>query len=168
MKFQTKVIELEPGWLFVCIVGPKPDQREFWLRQTLSDWLAEHPHSIERVLPIEHDGELVGIHVWLGEPVTPAIKLHPALASIPKEHLEALIEHAEEIYLENLGVAGLVVVSRGGTAVVSSRERGYALPFEEFARDLEESDRRDVEEWLVQPASNYFVLHLAGGWVPHG
>lgn len=171
MEIKVKVIELRPGWLFVWFQTlPPVEEREFWLRQTLSDWLSEHPHSIQRMLPVEHEGELLGVHVWLGEPTdVPAVKLHPALASVPKEHLEALlVEHAQQIYSENLGVAGVVVVSRGGTAVVFSHNRGYALPFTEFARDLEEKDRRDVEEWLARPNSNYFVLYLSSGWVPHG
>ncbi len=76
MSVQTQVIQIEPDWLLVCFTGTKPpvEKRRCFLHRTLSDWLGDHPsRQVSRTVAIQHDGALVGVHVWLdGEPVAEA------------------------------------------------------------------------------------------------
>lgn len=100
MKLQTQVVELEPGWLVVKFQGPKPphDSRPFWLHRTLTDWLAEHPgQTIQRTLTLSHGGELLGVMVWLGEPISRSevkLRFHKQLSEMPFEHREAVAQQA--------------------------------------------------------------------------
>jgi hypothetical protein len=67
---------VEPDWLLVFFKGPKPppDRRNFFLQDSLAQWLRDHPgRTVAQTESIHRTGELVGLHVWL-EP-----------AAVPKE-----------------------------------------------------------------------------------
>ena len=169
MKVRTKVVELDADWLLVRSDGPKPpaDKRASWLNRTLTDWLGSHPDcSLLRTLPIQHDGELLAVHVWLDS--APAlkrslpIKIPKVVAdSVHKEQLEAFLEQAYRIFFERPQIASLAVVSRGGIAAVfdrTAKEIHLAL-----VDDLNTDVRRmtQIKNWLASPDGICLVLQLA-------
>jgi hypothetical protein len=174
MKLTTKVIEIDPDWLLVCFGGPKPeaDKRAFWLHRTAREWLERHPgKAIRRVLPIQDGGELIGVHVWLGQSAESPqrqfpVKVHYRLADkLQHEHVEAFLHYAFEIFFQNrnMGSGALAVINRSGQAVVFDRagEQSYLLPVEEMG-NLDPRARTAIQQWQAQPTTNYFVLELAG------
>lgn len=174
MRLETQVIEIEPGWVFVKFKGPRPpdESRPFWLHKSLTDWLAINPgRAVTRTLPLVVDGRLEGVHVWLGEPPAPRpdvpMRLHPRLIDrMPREHVEALCQHAYEIWFQHPAAPGaLAIVSRGGNAVVFDRasETGYVVPFDEL-EGLDDPTKENYAAWRASGETNYFVIHLPGGY----
>lgn len=172
MSVTTRVHEIEPNWLLICFQGEKPlaARRAFFLHRTIQDWLSDHPGSaIRRTLPILDRGELVACHVWLGD--APAkverkmpVKIHYQLVDrMPTEHLEALLQHAYEIFFdhEDSGAGALAVISRSGNAVVFDRasQQCFALPVSELG-NLAEDARLRIEQWRTEAETNYFVMEL--------
>lgn len=169
MGIQTQVIELEASWLLIVFRGPRPplEKRAFWLNRTLEEWLGEHPdRSIARTLPIQHRGELVAVHVWLDEPEAAAprgamLQLDRRLAStMPKEHLEAMLQAAYEILFERPQAARLIVINRRNIAVIFDRPREQIaiLPFERL--QLDEPSTTGFHKWQADKQTWYFVIEL--------
>jgi hypothetical protein len=171
MKLQTQVVELEPGWLVIKFQGPRPpdDSRPFWLHRTLTDWLAEHPgQSIQRTLPLSHHGELIGVMVWLGEPVPQQevkFRFHKQLSEMPFEHREALIHKALEVYFHNAYTGPIAVVNRSGIAVVfdPASESGHVLPLAEL-KGVDEDGKRSYANWQASGEDRPFVFNLVAGF----
>jgi len=172
MPIRTQVIELDPDWLLVCFRGSRPpaEERAFALHQALRAWLHQHPgHAIRRTLPVEEAGALVGVHVWLrtAQPLAQrelAVKIHYRLVDrLPREHLEALLHDAYQIFFDQSGARTLAVISRGGNAVVFDRVARccYLLPLDEM-QNLDEDANAKIHEWRLHPGSNYFVMDLGG------
>jgi hypothetical protein len=62
----TVVIELEPGWIYVKVVEPKPEPEriELLLRRTIDAWFSAHPqYVIDKTQAVREHGILQGIHV---------------------------------------------------------------------------------------------------------
>ena len=91
-----------------------------------------------------------------------AVKIDADLAnSIHQEHLEALLQHAYEIFFEDDSRAPvLAVISKAGLAVVLDRstEQGHALRVERLGLKGEASD--EFRHWQATAKSNYFVLPM--------
>ncbi len=172
MNVRTKVTELEPGWLLLQFEEPKPpaEQRALWLNRTLADWLGDHPgRVVTRVLPIEYRGELVAVHAWLDAVDAPTagemqIRIAGALVrTVPKEHLEAMLQSAREIFMQRPAAARLIVVNRRKIAVVFDRYR-RRVSLAPFGRlKLTEETKLAFHEWLTNPSTQYFVLELPSG-----
>jgi hypothetical protein len=172
MNLTTRVIELEPGWLLVCFKGDKPptDKRAFWLQRTLRDWLGDHPgRQVRRIVPIQDQGELLAVHVWVDAQQHPAprkmaVKIHHQLIEMPAEHMEALLHYAYDIFFRHEAGAGvLAVVSRGGNVVLFDRdhERCFALPLTELQNVPDDALAR-IKQWQSQPGTAYYAIELGG------
>ena len=170
MSIKTRVIELEPDWLLVAFSGEKPPaaERAFWLDKTLSDWLGSHPgRFVGRTLPVLQGDELFAVHIWLD--ITRAelekrlqIQVRDSvLTAMPKEHLEALLQFAYDVFFQRPNEPLLAVVNRRGVAVVIDRtsERLHILPAKEMTAD--ERTHRAVQAWLAAPDSAHFVIQFA-------
>lgn len=169
MDVKTRVTELEPNWLLVVFQGPKPptEKRAFWLNRTLTDWLGDHPGRVViRTLPILHQGELVAVHVWLDEPeaATPprtVIQIDRELTNtLPKEHLEAMLQNAYAIFFERRQASRLIVINRRKIVVAFDRalERIAIVPFDRL--QLDEPSMKGFQEWLATKQTRYFVIEL--------
>jgi hypothetical protein len=177
MNLTTRVIELEPGWLLVAFKGekPSPDKRAFWLQRTLRDWLGDHPgRQVRRIVPIQDEGELLAVHVWLAAqqqaaPRKMAVKVHHQLIDqMPAEHMEALLHYAYDIFFRHeVGTGVLAVVSRGGNVVLFDhhRERCFALPLSEM-QNLPADALTRIKQWQSQPGTAYFAIELGGFETP--
>jgi hypothetical protein len=166
MKVATRIIELDPGWLLVTFKGDKPPlpSRPYWLRRSLADWIADHPgKKVERTQPIQHGGELIGLMAWMDKPPVKRVpfRLHRSV-KMPTEHLEALLHHAYGIYFKDTSGANLVVVNRGGVAVVFDSEAAHVLPFEKLPVD--DKLKAEYAEWRTSGKSNYFGVRLPAGF----
>jgi len=170
MQVKTRIIELDCGWVLVTFQGSKPpaEKRAFWLHRTLTDRQADYPgRFVARTLAVQHNGELVGVHIWLDSaPVSKQqlpIKVHIRLVdTIHSEQLEAFLQHAYRIFLEWPNPPAVAIVNRSRFAVVFDRtsEQGYLIPVDELPAD--ERTAAIIKEWLAAPNSNYFVLEMAG------
>ena len=170
MKLQTQVVELEPGWLVVKFQGPKPphEKRPFWLHRTLTDWLAKHPATIQRTLPLTHNGELTGVMVWLGELAPQSevkLQFHDSLSAMPFEHREALVQQALEVFFHHPFTGPIAVVNRSGVAVIfdPAHELRYVVPIAEL-HGVDEDGKRAYAEWRAGGKTHCFVFNLAGGF----
>lgn len=157
MKVNTRVVEIEPGWLLATFKGEKPanNVRAYWLRRSLADWAAANGKEIARAQPVQH-GELVGLMAWT-QPAKrkAAFKLHPDV-KIPSEHLEALLEHALGIYFKQTG--NVAIVNRSGVAVLFDGDKGRVLPFAKMKPPPKV--QQDYAEWQQSGKSHYFVIRL--------
>lgn len=169
MSINTKIIELEPAWIFVIFDGPKPDpsQRAFWLNRALTDWLGDHPgRVVTRTLPVQHQGNLVAILVWFDSPDAISqgkgmLRIDKSLVgALPKEHMEATLQSAYEIFFRHPQVPRLIIVNRSKTAVVFDRAREQVtfVPLERL--NLIEQDKAAVEKWLATRGGKHLVIQL--------
>jgi len=168
MAIRTKVIELDADWLLVAFEGPKPpaNKRAFWLNRTLTDWLGSHPGRIVmRTLPIQHNGELLAVHVWLdsvaalNRPLP--IKVPKEVAdNVHKEHLEAFLEQAYQTFFKQSPVTSLAVVNRSGLAAVFDRaaEEIRLTRVDDLAAD--ERTKSQIKGWLATPTGNCLAVPL--------
>ncbi|MGE0533445.1 MAG: hypothetical protein AB7O68_00620 [Pirellulales bacterium] len=170
MRIKLQVYELESDWLLIVFQGSKPpvEKRAFWLNRSLTDWLGAHPgRTITGTLLVMHHGELLAIHVWLDAPARAAdqqvqLKVrHSLLGSLPKEHLEALLQEAYRIFFERSEVPVLTVVNRRGIAVLMDRaaEEAHVLPLEELG--IDDTPKEAIRRWLAAPTSKYSLIESA-------
>lgn len=170
MRIKVQVFELEPDWLLIAFQGPKPpaEKRAFWLNRSLTDWLGAHPgRTVTGTSPVLRDGELRAIHVWLDVPERPTeqqvqLKVrNTVLASMPQEHLEALLQEAYRMLFERPEVAVLTVVNRRGIAVLMDRasEETHVLPLDELG--IDDQSKESIRQWLAAPTSKYFLIESA-------
>lgn len=91
------------------------------------------------------------------------VKIATDLAeTVHQEHLEALLEHAFEIFFKDYRHApALAVVNRGGLAVVFDRanEESHVMRVEKLG--LPEDAVADLQRWKSTRTTNYFVIPLA-------
>jgi hypothetical protein len=160
MKPETRIVELEPGWLLITFVGQKPPHhtRAYWLRRALSDWSMENEKPIVRAQPVQH-GELIGLMAWTNRPEKRKVpyKVHRDL-KVPREHLEALMQHALDIYFRESTGQNLAVVTRGGVAALVNGDAVRFLPFDQLR--LPDKVRSDYATWQQTSAAQYFVMRL--------
>jgi hypothetical protein len=190
MSIKTRVIEVDACWLLVCFTGekPPPDRRGFFLHRTVSDWLNDHPTRIvDQTESIHHEGELVGLHVWLeeatageaaqkraavreerrifGDPDSsnrfPVRIDNELVEAVHKEHLEALIDHAYNIFLKDEGRAPVMaVISRGGLAVVLERATSQSRLMRAEKLGLRGEAVEELRRWQTAGQTTYFVLPM--------
>ena len=186
MSIKTRVIQVEPDWLLVCFKGTKPpaDRRSLFLQDSVAQWLRDHPtRAVGQSESIYRQGELVGMHVWLageaapvesppeGEPQSPhdpkSARKFPVsidnelVESIHKEHLEAMIDHAYNIFLKDEGDApALAVISRGGLAVVLDRASSKSHLMRVERLGLHGAAADELRRWQTAGDTTYFVLPL--------
>jgi hypothetical protein len=67
-KCFTSVTAMGPGWVVIHASQsnpPPPDMLPYVLSQTLEQWSKSQPNiRIRAALPINKDGNTIGIHVW--------------------------------------------------------------------------------------------------------
>jgi len=178
MKLTTRVYELDPDWLLICFKGPRPssESRAFWFQRTLRDYLGEHPdRHVRRVEPIQDNGELLGLHVWLESAPKPGRKKklpvsihHKLFREMQPEHVEALLHYAYDIFFRHKPGSGvLAVVSRGGKVVLfdRSKERCYIAPLAEL-QNLPADALAKIRQWQSEPTTPYFSIELGGFETP--
>lgn len=160
-KVRTRVIEMEPGWLLVKFDGPKPSphHRPHLLRQTLDDWRARHGgRKVTRIEPVQNDGQLIGLMAWTFLPNPKPLRVHRDV-NTPKEHLEALLEHAYRLYFRDTsGEESIMVVNRANMAVVFDSHRVSVAPVEKVP--VEERTKAEIAAWRISGKSNYFCVRL--------
>lgn len=182
----TVVIQMEPGWVYVKIIDPKPapDRIEFFPRRAIEDWLHAHPHFlIDRSEAFSDHGVLQGIHVryHVGaqhtEPIDPkpeqpptsmSIEVHGlVIGQVSKEHIEAVVGEVMQIWREN-PIPGdtLVAVNPRRIAVILDKQanRGAVLPVQFIEQVLDGSLSTRLQTWLESPQSRFDVMHLPGSW----
>ena len=180
----TVVIEMEPGWVYVKIIDPKPapDRIEFFLRRAIEDWLQAHPQFvIDRSEALSDHGVLQGIHVRYHvnahqpEPTKPqqppssmTIEVHGlVIGQVPKEHIEAVVGEVMQIWRENPNRGDtLVAVNPRLIAVILDKQanRGAVLPVQFIEQVLDGTMRAKLQKWLESPHSRFYVIHLPGSW----
>jgi len=160
-KVNVRVLELEPGWLLARFDGPKPapSTREHWLRLALGDWQTKRGNrKIERVERVEHEGQLLGLMAWTPIPPPRPVRVHRDVKS-PKEHIEALLQHAYQILCRDTsGEDTIVVVNRAGVAVVFEEQVARVLPLDQLSADPRL--KSDFAEWRKTDGAAYFCARL--------
>src|SRR5664279_1526913 len=164
MDVTINVTEVEPSWLLIAFQGAKPaaDARPFWLSKSLTDWLATHPGRVDkRTLPVQHEGELVALHVWLDSAPAAALPLtvkidQNIIATQHKEHLEAFMQQAHTIFFERPEAPLLAVINRTGIAAVFNRDKEQAYLVPASVLEVEEATMAEINDWLSAPDGPYF------------
>lgn len=166
MEIKTTIFQLDADWLLIAFEGtkPPPEKRAFWLNKALAQWLTLHPdQKARRTLPVQDGGELLGVHVWLSArlPVTKTIQVKvksDIVASHSKEHLEAFLAEAYEIFFERCPESSLAVINRHGIVALFDRtsEEMRVARVEELKTAA--ADRAKIERWLANPDSHCLVL----------
>lgn len=160
MKAETRVVEIETGWLLATFAGEKPPHhtRVYWLRRALSDWAVENEKPILRSQPVQH-GELIGLMAWTERPPkrTVPYKVHPDV-KLPIEHLEALMQHALDIFFREPSGQNLAVINRSGVAVLVDGSSARILPIARMR--LPEKVIQDYSRWQQSGTAQYFVMRL--------
>lgn len=179
----TVAIEMEPGWLYFKISGPKPEPSriEFFLRRAIVDWFAERPtFVIKQATAITYYGEMLGIHVWYtvaenrpdpaktAGPIEFGIDVHGKVAAVhSKEYIEAVVTDALRI-LPSYGHRRdtLVVVNPRRLAVILDKQtnRGAVIPVEFIEQVIEGGMKNRLQAWLAAPATPFYVMHIGGSW----
>jgi hypothetical protein len=182
----TVVIEMEPGWVYVKIIDPKPapDRIELFLRRTIDDWFKAHSQFvIDQSETLSDHGEMHGIHVWYHvnfhqpEPTKPlpqqpptsmTIEVHGlVIRQVSKEDIEAVVGEVMQIWREhpNRGDT-LVAINPRRIAVVLDKQanRGAVLPVQFIEQVLDGLMRTKLQSWLGSPQSRFYVMHLPGSW----
>jgi hypothetical protein len=129
-----------------------------WLEDDMLEGMAEETSSAEPQKREEPPAE----EPKPGERKVPVTVDASLAESIHKEHLEALLQHAYEIFFKDQGKSPrLAVVSRGGLAVVFDRasEKGHVMRLERLGIDKEAEE--EFRQWQASAKSNYFVMPLA-------
>jgi hypothetical protein len=182
----TVVIEMEPGWIVVKIVEPKPepDRIELLLGLTIEQWFNAHPQFvIDKTQSLAEHGTLQGINVWYHvgdgqrEPVKPeppqqpfslAIKLHNQIRQqLPKEHIEAIVDEAMQIWRSHQdGFGTIVVITPRRIAVILDKQanRGAVVPLDFIYPTIEDAARARIHTWLEAPSTRLHVIQIPGSW----
>jgi hypothetical protein len=176
-------IEMEPGWMFFKINGPKPEPSriEFFLRRAIEDWLAMRPTLVvTKTTAITNHGEMLGIHVWYtvadnrpdtaktSGPVEFGIDVHGQIASKhSREYVEAVITDALKIlpgYEHRRDT--LVVVNPRRLAVLLDKHtnRGVVIPVGLIEQVIDGGMKERLRAWLAAPPTPFYVMHIAGSW----
>jgi hypothetical protein len=180
------VIELEPGWIYVKVAEPKPepDRIELLLRLTLDHWLNTHPGCVvDRTQAVAEEGTLQGINVWYHtsdqqpqtvnaappqQPLSLAIEVNgQVFQRVPKEHIEAVVDEAIQIWRSSQDSRGtLVVINPQRIAVIldSHANRGAVLPLELVYPVIDDSARTAVENWLKALPTRRHVFLIDRSW----
>ena len=182
----TVVIQMEVGWIFVKISGPKPepDRIEFFLRRTIEDWFNDHPiYVIDKTEAITNHGEIQGIHVWYHESVhlqqkTPredtapmdnfSIEVHGQIAQKhSREYIEAVVDDALKILpsFKNRQDTLVVINPRRVVVLLHDKTRqGIVLPLDFVQQVIDGATNENLEKWLSNPPAPFYVTHIAGNW----
>jgi hypothetical protein len=184
----TVVIEMAPGWIYVKIVEPKPepDRIELLLRLTIKQWFNAHPQFvIDKKLALTEHGILHGINVWYHvgdrqpEPVNPeppqqpfAMELHNQIRQhLPKEHIEAIVDEAIQIWRSHQDAYGtMVVITPRRIAVILDKQanRGAVVPLDFIYPTIEDAARARIHTWLEAPSTRLHAIQIPGSWfLPH-
>jgi hypothetical protein len=180
------VIEMEPGWVYVKMIDPKPapEQIEIFLRRAIDDWFNARPESvIDRSQTVIDHGTMQGVHVWYHvsdrrpEPMSPpppkpaslmSIEIHGLVSQqLPKEHIEAVVEDAMKLlHADQDRPDTLVVINRRRIAVVLDKQenRGTMLPLHLVERVMDASLRKQLHTWLESLPTRFFATHIPGSW----
>ncbi len=183
----TVAVEMEPGWMYFRISGPKPEpgRIEFFLRRAIEDWFAERTtFVITKATAITNHGEMLGIHVWYtvadnspeppktSWPVEFGVDVHGQVAAIhSKEYVEAVITDALRIlpsYEDRRDT--LVAVNRRRLAVIldKQRNRGAVIPVDFIEQVIKGGMKDRLLAWLAAPSAPFYVMHIAGSWFAPG
>jgi nitrogen regulatory protein PII len=182
----TVVMEMEPGRIYVKIVEPKPEPNriEMLLRLTIEQWSNAHPQLvIDKAEAVTDHGVMQGIHVWYHvndrqlQPTSPTPPQQPIsltievrneiLRKIPKEHIEAIVDEAIEIWRsQQHGHGTIFVINPRRIAVVLDKQanRGAVVPVELIYPAIEDATRTKVQSWLEAPPTRFLVVQIAGSW----
>lgn len=182
----TVVIEMKPGWIYVKMAEPKhdPERIELLLRLTIDQWFNTYPqYVIDKTQSVTDHGTLQGVHVWYhvndrqSKPVNPDLPKQPisltfqvsnqVFQQVPKEHVEAVVDEAIQIWRSHQDWHGtLVVINPQGIAVILEKQinRGAVLPVELVYPALEETTRSRVQTWLEAPPTRRHVILIDGSW----
>jgi hypothetical protein len=182
----TVVIEMEPGWVYVKIAGPKPesDRIEFFLRRTIDDWFDDHPRFvIDKAEAITNHGEMLGIHVWFHEGDEPqkktpqkaeapmdtiSIEVHAQIAQqFSKEYIEAVVDDALKIlpsYKDRKDTLVIINPRRVAVPLDKQARRGAVLPLDLVEQVIDGAMKAKLEKWLSDPPAPFYVMHIAGNW----
>jgi hypothetical protein len=182
----TVVIEMEGGWIYVKIAEPEaePNRTELLLRLTIDQWFNAHPQLvIDKAQAITDHGVMQGIHVWYHvndrqpEPTTPMPPQQPIpltievraeiLKQISKEHVEAVVDEAIEIWRSQQDVHGtMFVISPRRIAVILDKQanRGAVVAIELIYPGIEDAIKTKVQTWLKAPSNRFLVVQIAGSW----
>ena len=182
----TVVIEMKPGWIYVKIAEPKPEPEriELLLRLTIDQWFNTYPqYAIDKTQSVTDQGTLQGVHVWYhvnnrqSKPVNPELPKQPialtvqvsnqVFQQVPKEHIEAVVDEAIQIWRSHQDWHGtLVVINPQGIAVILEKQvnRGAVLPVELVYPALEDATRKTVQTWLEAPPTRRHVILIDGSW----
>jgi hypothetical protein len=165
---------------------PEPQQVEMLLRKTISAWFAARPEAvIERTQPVVEAGQTSGIQVWYGQNVAEHLPLPPLPApadlpglltfevsesvrqQLPKEHIEAVIEEAIQVWNDSHDRDGTLAVvnARRIVVIIDGRaSRGAVVPVEALANSLDDRTMQGLLHWLRSPQTRLHVVQVAGGW----
>lgn len=182
----TVVIEMKPGWIYVKIAEPKPepDRIELLLSLTIDQWFNTYAqYVIDKTQSVTDQGTLQGIHVWYhvndrqSKPLNPELPKQPIsltvqvnnqdFQQVPKEHIEAVVDEAIQIWRSHQDWHGtLVVINPQGIAVILEKQvnRGAVLPVELVYPALEDATRKQVQTWLEAPPTRRHVILIDGSW----
>jgi hypothetical protein len=89
------------------------------------------------------------------------------LLQLPKEHVEAVIDEAMQVWRSQEDRHGtLVVVNSRRMAVILDRQanRGAVLPVEMIYPRIDDSTRAGVQAWLEAPTARRLEFQIAGSW----
>jgi hypothetical protein len=182
------VIELGPGHIYVKIVEPKPEPQrvEVLLRQTVAAWFAARPEAvINRTQTVIEGGETLGIQVWydhnvvehrplppfppptdLPSPLTIEVS-EPVLRQLPKEHLEAVVDEAVQVWRSqpDRHVTLAVVNARRIVVILDGiANRAIVLPVEGVLDALDDGQRGRLQTWLGSLPTRLQVIEITGSW----
>lgn len=180
------VIQMEPGWIYVKVAGPRPEPQgaELLLRKTIEDWFEHRPHlSVSSMEAVTDNGEIQGINVWFSgaidraEPGEKPPARRPGLLKfevhhlihdrVKKEHWEAIFDEAAHHWLGKKAWFGTMVAinPRRIAVVLDSREyRGAILPVEMVFPRIDDEGRRRALAWLERPSTRLHWVLLPGSW----
>ena len=186
------VIELEGGQVYFKMIEPKPEPQrvEKLLRLTIDAWFNARPQFvIDRTHPVGEGGETLGIQVWFhcefderlpqsysasssDNPIPLTIEVSETiLRQLPKEHLEAVVEEAVQLWHSQPHQQGtLMVINTRRIAVILDDwvSGGAVVPVEAVFPVLDEMARGTLQKWLESLKTRLYVIKITGSWFePH-
>jgi hypothetical protein len=152
-------------------------------RITIDNWFNAHPGCvIDRTQAVVEGGSLQGMNVWYhldhrANPVKPERPQEPVALpfevngqvyqQVPKEHIEAVIEEAIQIWRSNQDSHGtLAVINPQRIVVILDRyaNRGAVLPLDLVYPALHQSTRSGIDRWLNAPPTRRHLVLIDGSW----
>ena len=105
-------------------------------------------------------------------PISLTIDVHnEILQQIPKEHIEAVVDEAIQIWRSHPdGHGTMFVINPRRNAVVLDKQanRGALIPVELIYPAIEDAMKSKVQTWLEAPPTRFLVFQIAGSWFePH-